>query len=412
MQIKVDKQALSPLLDQAAAVAPAKAQAQFLRVIWLSAQDGHLRVEANDRMQEYTGTCPCGVQQPGVVGADRRLADLVRKLPAGDIELKLGDQTLTVQSGKRRYQMPVYDSSWYAPCSRPDSEFSPIHSRLLQEVFVRPAFSASPDPTDEALHSVHLDLAGGESQDMLRSWAVDGHMAAYQLADMAQASEVREQLEPLIQGAPLALAKTHVQALGKVIRDYSWCELALDDKRIYVSCGPHTFSYPLQTYPAPDFNRILEAAKREEDIIAARQPLLQALDRMSVFAADKRTQTVSLHFNQHFNPQGGAEALELELRLNSQESAQAREYVPLFKTVRKSFAQALDGLTLPVAGWQQVLRQMDADADQVEISFSDLQGPVCHWVMGGSGIGSSVFTTILMPVVTEQETYYDEELVA
>lgn len=64
---------------------------------------------ATDANIEFTGTYPAEVKEPGLVGVNgRNFVDLIRRLPAGELRIRLDDATGTVilEQGRRTYKLP------------------------------------------------------------------------------------------------------------------------------------------------------------------------------------------------------------------------------------------------------------------------------------------------------------------
>ena len=72
MKLTVNKEQIIEGLLKAAAILPAKAGTQYLRSIWLKAEDGRLEVMATDATLEFTGRYPAEVEEPGLVGVQGR----------------------------------------------------------------------------------------------------------------------------------------------------------------------------------------------------------------------------------------------------------------------------------------------------------------------------------------------------
>ena len=95
MKLTVNKEQIIEGLLKAAAILPAKAGTQYLRSIWLKAEDGRLEVMATDATLEFTGRYPAEVEEPGLVGVQgRAFVDLVRQLPGGLLRLSLDAASL------------------------------------------------------------------------------------------------------------------------------------------------------------------------------------------------------------------------------------------------------------------------------------------------------------------------------
>ena len=109
MLFTVKKENIIEGLQKAAGIIPTRAGAAYLRSLWIKAEGEVLTIMATDANIEFTGTYPADVKEPGLVGVNgRNFVDLVRRLPAGELRIRLDDATGTVilEQGRRTYKLP------------------------------------------------------------------------------------------------------------------------------------------------------------------------------------------------------------------------------------------------------------------------------------------------------------------
>ena len=110
MLFTVKKENIIEGLQKAAGIIPTRAGAAYLRSLWIKAEGEVLTIMATDANIEFTGTYPADVKEPGLVGVNgRNFVDLVRRLPAGELRIRLDDATGTVilEQGRRTYKLPA-----------------------------------------------------------------------------------------------------------------------------------------------------------------------------------------------------------------------------------------------------------------------------------------------------------------
>ena len=101
MLFTVKKENIIEGLQKAAGIIPTRAGAAYLRSLWIKAEGEVLTIMATDANIEFTGTYPADVKEPGLVGVNgRNFVDLVRRLPAGELRIRLDDATGTVISNR------------------------------------------------------------------------------------------------------------------------------------------------------------------------------------------------------------------------------------------------------------------------------------------------------------------------
>ena len=118
MLLQVQKEQIIDGLQKAASIIPAKSGAAYLRSLWLKAEGDSLTIMATDANIEFTGLYEAKVSDPGMVGVNgRNFVDLVRRLPEGELRLRLDDKSgaFVVEQGRRNYRLPVSDVTWFQP---------------------------------------------------------------------------------------------------------------------------------------------------------------------------------------------------------------------------------------------------------------------------------------------------------
>jgi DNA polymerase III sliding clamp (beta) subunit (PCNA family) len=413
MHITVEREHLLALLEKAVGVAPARAGAKFLSIVWISAAesvagDGPVCVEATDGRVEYVGQCAADVISPGRVGSGRHLFDLIRRLPPGPLELQADEsgQKLHVRSGRRKYNLPVHDPSWYAPMSAPKGELSGAPAGLIRDLLGHTLFCASQDADGDAMHLVHVDLAPAANKDKtIRSWALDGHKAAVFTQPWPDEPEIVSQDLEEVTAGRTGFARPHVQTLLKLLPKScsDRVEWAIDNNRLYLQAGEadeHRLSIPVQSQQPPDLDLLLEKSSGEHLVHVRTDLLLEALDRISVFISEHQ-RCVKLYF--HKDTQNDF----LELRISSSDRGDASERVVLDGC--SAVPHELDGLTMPVAAWQTVIKQLrsDFEAETIGMVFSHRAGPVTHRPGTGNAWRDNMMV-LLMPMIADaEETYYE-----
>mgnify|MGYP000983323187 CR=1 FL=1 len=131
MLFTVKKENIIEGLQKAAGIIPTRAGAAYLRSLWIKAEGEVLTIMATDANIEFTGTYPADVKEPGLVGVNgRNFVDLVRRLPAGELRIRLDDATGTVilEQGRRTYKLPANDPTWFQSLAPFSSEGAVVWS--------------------------------------------------------------------------------------------------------------------------------------------------------------------------------------------------------------------------------------------------------------------------------------------
>ena len=151
MIITVKKEQIIDGLQKAASIIPSKAGAAYLRSIWLQASNTggikRLTLMATDVNIEFTGTYPAEVLEEGQAGVNgRAFVELLRRLPGGDIQLKLDKEsnTLLIEQGRRSYKLPAADPVWFQALPPFPEEGAVLWAgAFFQDVIARVSFCIS-----------------------------------------------------------------------------------------------------------------------------------------------------------------------------------------------------------------------------------------------------------------------------
>ena len=168
MKLTVNKEQIIEGLLKAVAIIPAKAGAQYLRSIWLKADEGGLSVMSTDANIEFTGCYQAEVAEPGLIGVQgRAFVDLVRQLPSGVLHLSLDEASgnLLLEQGRRSYKLPVSGAEWFQNFSTfPEENTVTWSGDFLQDVLDKVTFCISEDDAMDAIACLctvsytHLDV--------------------------------------------------------------------------------------------------------------------------------------------------------------------------------------------------------------------------------------------------------------
>ena len=179
MLFTVKKENIIEGLQKAAGIIPTRAGAAYLRSLWIKAEGEVLTIMATDANIEFTGTYPADVKEPGLVGVNgRNFVDLVRRLPAGELRIRLDDATGTVilEQGRRTYKLPANDPTWFQSLAPFSSEGAVVWSGdFFQEIIDRVFFCVSDDESSDAIACLYFKPVG---EGHIEVCGLNGHQFA------------------------------------------------------------------------------------------------------------------------------------------------------------------------------------------------------------------------------------------
>lgn len=184
LQCRVTRDDLLPALALMQGVAEKRSSLPILTHVYLETHvDGILELRATDLEIGLRCSCPATVKTAGACTVEaRRLYEIVRALPAGDLRLEVSSadttsSALTLVHHKSRFRLFSLDPHEFPQLISADTTTHTIQmpAATLREMIDKTLFSAVNDDTRSNLHGVLFEPCEGER---LRMVASDGHRLA------------------------------------------------------------------------------------------------------------------------------------------------------------------------------------------------------------------------------------------
>ncbi|WP_027183829.1 DNA polymerase III subunit beta [Desulfovibrio inopinatus] len=384
MFLKVIRNEIIEGLQKSSSIIPAKAGAAFLRTLWLEAEGDSLRILSTDSSIEFTGAYPAQITEPGLAGVQgRSFNDLVRKLPPGDITLKIDPETgnLLVSQGRRRYTLPTSETSWFQAFSEfPAGEAVLWSGDFLSDLIDKVGFCVSDQDTMEAMSCMFMKPSTDSTR--VEVCALNGHQ-------FGLFSFVNDDIHAILPQEGILIQRKYVTELKKWLTDDE-IELSIGDKRLFVRTADNreSFSLPLSYYQFPDYRHF--TAKVTEDgadsLEVDRAELIDALDRIRIFNTDSERCTF---FDFESSNQ-------IVLTSQGQEAGAANEALECV------FTGNLKRVAFPTSDLIEILNHFVSQ--KVRFVLSGAEGPC-----GITGEEDPDYLIIIMPMKVVEDTYYEEE---
>ncbi len=376
MYLTVKKEQIIEGLQKAASIIPSKAGAAYLRSIWLQAlkrADGdRLTIMSTDVNIEFTGTYPVDIREEGTAGVNgRAFVELLRRLPGGDITLRLDEEShiLSVEQGRRSYKLPTVDPVWFQPLPPFPEEGAVLWSGdFFQDIIDKVAFCISDDDSAEGLACLYFK-AGEEGK--VDACGLNGHQ-------FAMVRFINDELARLLPENGLLIQKKYVNELRKWLGSDE-VMLNISERRFHIrtGSGSETLSIPRSAnFSYPDhlsFLARLDGANTSQ-LDVDRRETMDALDRLLIFNNDSDRCT---YFR--FSPQ------EVELSAQGQETGSATEHL------EGTFQGNLELIAFPTRSLMDILGHFQSSS--LHYVFTGAEGPC-----GITGSDDAEYTVILMPM--------------
>ena len=382
MKLTVNKEQIIEGLLKAVAIIPAKAGAQYLRSIWLKAEEGGLSVMSTDANIEFTGRYQAEVAQPGLMGVQgRAFVDLVRQLPSGVLHLSVdaASGNLLIEQGRRSYKLPVSGAEWFQNFSTfPDDNTVTWSGDFLQDLLDKVTFCISEDDAMDAIACLCMKPKGNGRIDVC---GLNGHQ-------FALVSFTHDELAERLPEEGILIQKKYLQDIKKWL-GVDEIELNITEKRLYLrSLGKaETLSLPRAAHQYPDYNIFMSklASGDMYPMTLERKGAMEALGRILIFNTESDRCT--------YMDLSASEALL---------SAQGQDVGSANESLEVTYGGDIKRIAFPTRSLMDVLSHFVSG--KVDMMLTGAEGPC-----GIRGADDPDYTVIIMPMKVSETTYYSEE---
>ncbi len=382
MKLTVNKEQIIEGLLKAVAIIPAKAGAQYLRSIWLRAEDGGLSVMSTDANIEFTGRYQAEVAQPGLIGVQgRAFVDLVRQLPSGVLHLSLDEASgnLLVEQGRRTYKLPVSGAEWFQNFSSfPEENTVTWSGDFLQDLLDKVTFCISDDDAMDAIACLCMMPKGDGRIDVC---GLNGHQ-------FALVSFTHDELAERLPEEGILIQKKYLQDMKKWL-GVDEIELSITGKRLYLRSmsKAETLSLPRAAHQYPDYSIFMSKLASEDmhPMTIDRKEAMEALGRILIFNTESDRCTY--------------------MDLSSREallSAQGQDIGSASESLEVTYGGDIKRIAFPTRNLMDVLAHFVSG--KTDMMLTGAEGPC-----GIRGADDPNYTVIIMPMKVSETTYYSEE---
>jgi len=226
MKISMNTQDLLEGLNTVTRALAARPPKQILEGVLISAQDGRIVLTCSDGSLSIEYTNAANIQEEGqVVLPGRLLTDLIRKLPAGTVEISVMNQRLAqIRCQKTKSNLSVMRADEFPESRRlkTGTEIK-IPQNKLKEMISHVVFAIATDESRPILTGCLLEVSRNEA----RMVALDGFRLAMQKAFQPfDLPEGKDMISAVIPGKVLT-------ELSRILQDDdSYCQMRMDQGRM------------------------------------------------------------------------------------------------------------------------------------------------------------------------------------
>ena len=234
-----------------------------------------VRVTATDLEVGARVAVPARVVGKGAVTVSaRKLAEIVKELPAADVSLRVHENAaVSLKCGTASYKlvgMPPDDFPPVVPAAQ--ANWINLEAKTLREMLTATSFAISHDETRYALNGVLFSLAGKDA----RLVATDGHR-------LALATRAVGNVGPAVTGIVPRKAVIEIQRVLGAGEDV---QMALTDNQFLLQMPNFVMTARLIEGQFPNYDAVIPKAHPGK-LVIARQALSSALRRVAVMAEER-----------------------------------------------------------------------------------------------------------------------------
>ena len=247
----------------------------ILANVLLQTEDERVRVTATDLEVGARVSVPARVATHGAVtvGA-RKLAEIVKELPAAALTMKVGDNApVSLRCGGVSYRLVGLAPDDFPPVvPAAPSSWIPIEARTLREMLQQTSFAISHDENRYALNGVLFSLQGKQ----LRLVATDGHRLAISVRSLASGAGSVTGIVP----------RKAVAELMRVLGSGEDVQIAITENQFVLEMSNFVMTARLIEGQFPNYDAVLPKGHPGR-LQVSRSALQAALRRVAVIAEER-----------------------------------------------------------------------------------------------------------------------------
>jgi DNA polymerase-3 subunit beta len=317
MKFNVAKDKLLDGLQTVQNIVSTRTTLPILSNVLIRAEDGVLRFTTNDLDVGMSCTVEAKVEKGGGTTLPaRRLASIVKELPAADVEVEVDSKNIaSIRCGQSFFKMMgLAEEEFPALPKLADAKVFTLRQKELKDALRKTAFAISTDETRYVLNGILFSFKEGK----LTMVATDGRRLA--LVDL--------ELEfPRGQEVDVIVPSKCVTELQRLLADEGEIKMNVGENQVGFDVNGKVLVSKLIEGNYPNYKQVIPAEAKER-VTIERELLLTAVRRVSLLSSDK-SNSVKLIFTKN----------NLEITANTPEVGEAHESLAVnFKGKEMSIA--------------------------------------------------------------------------
>jgi DNA polymerase-3 subunit beta len=287
MKLRIARDELLTALQRVQGVVEKRNTMPQLSNILLEAKPEGVDVTATDLEIGMRGLYKAVVQEPGSVTLSaRKVFEIVKELPAGEIELAVGQNNwATIRCGKSQFKIVGLPSSDYPALPSIEREgLTPLTGAGLLELIRKTLFAVGDNDARYILNGLLVTLLAGEKKTTLRLVGTDGHRLALAEQDLPAASgkDAPKEIKAIIpKKAAFEMRRLLEEGDGEPLIGFTKNQMIFRKSGLLLTSRLMEGNYPNYQQVVP------KEKEQDKKISVARAEFEGALRRVAVLSRDK-----------------------------------------------------------------------------------------------------------------------------
>ena len=283
MKIRINRDTLTRGMGWVQSIVERRSTMPVLSHALLKAHKGYLEVAATNLQMVVEGHLEAQVEEEGGLSINaRRLLDIIKVLPSGEITITTDDKNRAeIKGEKGTFHLLGLAQSEYPPL--PEYEgvtFVEIDAEILKSMVEKTVFAASLEETRYNLEGVFLQVVKDEGK--LRMVATDGHRLCLVDKDVQNADK-------LALGDGVILPRKGLGELRKLLSEGDDIEkvgFGIVANDVVFKCGDVVLMMRTLEGDYPDYQRVIPN-DNDKKVVGQREKLLESIGRVSIISDEK-----------------------------------------------------------------------------------------------------------------------------
>src|SRR6187551_254384 len=303
MKFSVTKEKLLAGLQTVQNVVSTRTTLPILSNVLLQAAGDQIRLTTTDLDVGVSGGITAQIEKPGATTLPaRRLATIVRELPAADIQIEVDSKNVaSIRCGQSFFKILGLPEEEFPPLPKfDDTRTFTIPQQALRDALKKTSYAISTDETRYVLNGILFSF----KENKLTMVATDGRRLA--LVDL-------EMEFPRSQEADIIVPTKCVTELARLLGDEGEVKMSVSENQVAFDLNKTLLVSKLIEGNYPNYRQVIPGEAKER-VKLEREMFLNSLRRVSLLASDK-SHSVKLNFSKN----------NLDITANTPEVGEAKE---------------------------------------------------------------------------------------